>query len=556
MILFRIILLQIVCCANFNVFAQENPSQEYLETKQDPYMPMLEHEKKTSPSYFFSSPNIITRQVNIDANGRNIVNDAANEPSIAIDPNNPSRMVIGWRQFDNILSNFRQAGIGISEDYGLHWKTLTPLQAGIFRSDPVLCADNQGNFYYNSLAGDFNCYVHKTNQLQNWQQQAYAHGGDKQWMAVDNTGLNSDGNLYAYWNVDYSSCLDYNFTRSTDKGKVFESCSLIPSYLTRGTITVAVDGALYAAGSRFDNHYINRSTNAANSTANPEWDFSTTVNMQGELASYNGPNPVGLLGQVWIASDHSQKASRGNLYLLSTVFRTDIGDLTDIMFSKSTDRGENWSEPISINKDGITSNWQWFGTLSVAPNGRIDVVWMDTRDNPGTHLSCLYYSYSTDAGNHWSPDQKLSEAFDPHLGYPNQGKIGDYIHMISDDTGAHLAWTATFNGEQDVYYSFIKPDTITTTSNPKDNQVSLAIYPNPGSINSQFHFQSPKNQNIRLLIYNQLGIKIESQEFYIQSGNSKLELKNKIKELIPGIYSVHVYNTKGILLATKLFVVK
>jgi len=49
-------------------------------------------------------------QVNVDALGNNIVGDAGNEPSIAVDPTNPSRIVIGWRQFDTVASNFRQAG--------------------------------------------------------------------------------------------------------------------------------------------------------------------------------------------------------------------------------------------------------------------------------------------------------------------------------------------------------------------------------------------------------------------------------------------------------------
>jgi hypothetical protein len=38
------------------------------------------------------------------------------------------------------------------------------------------------------------------------------------------------------------------------------------------------------------------------------------------------------------------------------------------------------------------------------------------------------------------------------LGYPNQNKIGDYYDMISDNTGAHVAYAATFTGGQDVYY--------------------------------------------------------------------------------------------------------
>ncbi|MCW9097270.1 MAG: T9SS type A sorting domain-containing protein [Ignavibacteriaceae bacterium] len=33
--------------------------------------------------------------------------------------------------------------------------------------------------------------------------------------------------------------------------------------------------------------------------------------------------------------------------------------------------------------------------------------------------------------------------------------MGDYFHMVSDSNGASLAWAATFNNEQDVYYSYI-----------------------------------------------------------------------------------------------------
>jgi hypothetical protein len=93
--------------------------------------------------------------------------------------------------------------------------------------------------------------------------------------------------------------------------------------------------------------------------------------------------------------------------------------------------------------------------MSVAPNGRIDVIWLDTRDNPGTFLSALYYSNSMNGGETWLPNKRLSDFFDPHVGWPNQNKMGDYFDMESVNDGVHLAWAATFNGEQDVYYSFI-----------------------------------------------------------------------------------------------------
>lgn len=60
-------------------------------------------------------------QVNVDAFGWNIIDDAANEPTIAVDPTDHNRIVIGWRQFDTITSNFRQAGWAYSHDTGRSW---------------------------------------------------------------------------------------------------------------------------------------------------------------------------------------------------------------------------------------------------------------------------------------------------------------------------------------------------------------------------------------------------------------------------------------------------
>ena len=61
------------------------------------------------------------------------------------------------------------------------------------------------------------------------------------------------------------------------------------------------------------------------------------------------------------------------------------------------------------------------------------------------------------AGNTWSPNVAVSIPFNPFLGYPNQNKLGDYITMVSDNTGGDVAYAATFNLEQDVYYVRVAP---------------------------------------------------------------------------------------------------
>ena len=94
-------------------------------------------------------------QVNVDASGNNIVGDAANEPSITVDPTNLNRMAIGWRQFNSVTSNFRQGGYGYTTDGGTTWKFPGILENNVFRSDPVLGADEAGNFFYLSLRQTF-----------------------------------------------------------------------------------------------------------------------------------------------------------------------------------------------------------------------------------------------------------------------------------------------------------------------------------------------------------------------------------------------------------------
>ena len=439
-----------------------NPTAHH-EIKDDDYVPDLRDSQGRSPAYNYSTNNIVTTQVNVDANGQNIVGDAANEPSIAVDPNDRNRMAIGWRQFNTVTNNFRQAGYGFTTNGGQTWTFPGVIEPGVFRSDPVLESDAYGNFYYNSLTNNptFFCDVFKsTTGGSLWGNKTYAQGGDKQWMTIDNTNGPGIGNIYAFWTSSYSVCSPGFFTRSTDSGGSFEDCITIPNDPFWGTLTIGPQGDLYIGGSIGSDFLVAKSTNAKDSSQIVAWDLTTVVNLDGSISYGIGPNPGGLGGQTSIAVDTSGGPYHGNVYLLCSVERYSNPDPLDVMFVRSTDGGVNWSSPIKINDDPSTTAYQWFGTMSVAPNGRIDVIWLDTRDNPGTFLSALYYSNSKDGGLTWSPNEKLSDYFDPHVGWPQQNKMGDYFDMVSESNGAQLSWAATFNGEQDVYYSHITDTTI------------------------------------------------------------------------------------------------
>src|SRR5215470_9374014 len=69
---------------------------------------------ESSPRMISTFGPFVSYQVNVDQNGHNIVGDAANEPSLSVDPTDGNKIAIGWRQFDTYQSAFRQAGYGYS----------------------------------------------------------------------------------------------------------------------------------------------------------------------------------------------------------------------------------------------------------------------------------------------------------------------------------------------------------------------------------------------------------------------------------------------------------
>ena len=416
-------------------------------------------------------------QVNVDALGNNIPGDAANEPSIAVDPTAPGRLVIGWRQFDTVASNFRQAGWAYSHDGGHTWTFPGVLEPGEFSSDPVLAVDRDGHFYFYSLqpyrgSAPWSCYLYKSfDGGVTWPQERYARGGDKEWMVIDQTEGIGSGHVYLTWNRAYGCCGSDDFARSTDGGQSIPWPITMPTNLHWGTMSVGPDGELYVSGESF---FVGKSTNAQDPGQTPAFDFVTSVSLGGSVRFGSGPNPGGLLGQAWVATDHSSGATRGNVYLLASVRPSSGGDPLDVMFARSTDGGTTWSAPVRVNDDPTNNGaWQWFGTMSVAPTGRIDVIWNDTRNDPAANESEVYYSYSEDAGVTWSDNEPVSPAFNHFLGYPSQDKLGDYYHMVSDELGASLAYAATFNGEQDVYY--IRIGTFDCNGNGIDDAVDIAM---------------------------------------------------------------------------------
>jgi hypothetical protein len=183
------------------------------------------------------------------------------------------------------------------------------------------------------------------------------------------------------------------------------------------------------------------------------------------------PNPGGLFNQINVAVDRSGGPFHGSVYVLGSWWD---GRDNRIAVTRSDDGGTTWG-PLSFASDEVEAfTYRWFGTLAVAPNGRLDVVFNDNREAPDgeANLTRTYHTSSSDGGRTWTADEPIGPQWDSHLGWPNNNKIGDYYDMVSDLTGADLIYATTYNGEQDVYHVRVGP--YDCNANGIDDEIDIA----------------------------------------------------------------------------------
>ncbi|MDQ4068892.1 MAG: glycoside hydrolase [Actinomycetota bacterium] len=143
-----------------------------------------------------------------------------------------------------------------------------------------------------------------------------------------------------------------------------------------------------------------------------------------------------------------------------------------VLFMRSSDRGTTWSEPVKLNDVDPQRNWdfkEFNPSIDVAPNGRIDAVWTDWRDditfvpepNRRNALQHVYYTYSTDGGRTWAPNVRVTDrAIDRRLSIWSTGVNGP-VGLASRDGVAYAAWDDSRNSTvesqtQDVYFTRVR----------------------------------------------------------------------------------------------------
>jgi photosystem II stability/assembly factor-like uncharacterized protein len=383
-----------------------------------------------------------------------------NEPSIAVNPNNPQQLATAFQT---------NASVAYSEDGGLTW-TIAEGTAPVdyHRSGDVsITYDQRGRAFLCYIAfdklGTMNYWAHGATRNgifvrrsrdggKTWEGRAatvIAHNSDpgipfedKPYILADTTGSRYAGTLYVGWtqfSLEKSIIL---FSRSTDGGVTWSKPIEISTHegLPRDetgsvegfTGAVGGDGTIYVA-------WADGSEIALASSRDGGQTFSRSRSILQTAPSYfdlfrvsrgNGFPQIGIERQT------------NRLFVVWADYRN--GDI-DIFSSTSRNRGKSWSAAARVNSDpvhnGADQFMQWLAVDSV--DGSANVMFYDRRADRENRKATIVLARSIDGGRSFTNYAWDSTPFDPDGEF-----IGDYSGIAALGGKVYGAWARTLSSEE------------------------------------------------------------------------------------------------------------
>ncbi len=409
-----------------------------------------------------------------------------NEISMAIVPSptggSPTALLAAYN--DHPYSGGPGLGVSYSHDGGITW---TPLQlpyplnplgipfADAF--DPTATADGSGNLYAAHISTDYDWtngpesgfYIHKsTDGGMTWNPPVQiAYDGkpigspDPNYRLNDRCQIICDVNplspyynhLYAVWIKDrgWNMPLPYGdiyFSGSSDGGLTWSPQIIlngpqsnmanmpIPAVAPNGTLYVVwIDYNVITGG--LGTIYIDFSFDGGLTWQTSGTQVGLPINLP--PLNLNGNTDVRAKGAAVVDVSPYNPMEVYIVYAEQIVGSPDEGD---IFLIKSLDGGITWTNPLRVNDD-LTFNDQVLPWMDVKPNGAIDIVWYDRRNDPADLFWDIYMATSLDGGNTFLQNQKVNSVSAPSPQTPSGIWFGEYLGVVVDNTHAYIGFTSS-----------------------------------------------------------------------------------------------------------------
>jgi subtilisin-like proprotein convertase family protein len=420
---------------------------------------------------------------------------AQHEPSLAVSRVHTNTVIVASKDYRQ--ANVKRVWIDGSTDGGATWPVqvhMPNLPATDSESDPVVIARDDGRIYVACLTtGNNGIWITWTDDDgQTWHPSVPViqnQGGlqDKEWFAIDNNPASPYYHrMYMMYVPDPGFGSGVVEHHSTDGGLTWSGQQPIGGADTEYTYPViASDGTVYNfmmenwGFGQTGTVQMTKSTNGGATWSTP-LDVATAFQ---PVSPIRQPDQFRFFAIISAAID----PINGNLYVAWTDNRNFSTNGTDVVYVRSTNGGTSWSavtrlshDPTGVVRDHITP------MLKVGADGKLHAFWLDRRLDPNNRLFDSWYSSSTDGGNTWEPDTRVSTlSQDLNVGLPccsGNYPAGDYWGLDTALDTVYVAWNDTRSGDQDILVSkglmhFVGPSTATpavTGTPPTATTISTA----------------------------------------------------------------------------------